>query len=85
MSTVAEYRELVQVDEPRLTVDEARRMLREAVAQDLGEGGADRETVLAVLDYLRRKAREDGREQVEDVVMDVMDYVVGFCNPRMQL
>jgi hypothetical protein len=85
MSTVAEYRELIQVDEPRLTVDEARRMLREAVAQDLREGGADRETVLAVLDYIRRKAREEGREEVENVVMDVMDYVVGWSNPRMRL
>jgi hypothetical protein len=78
MSAVAEYRELVSTDEIRMR-------LREAVAADLHERGAEREAVLGALDRVRREAREQGRDEIEDVVMDVMDYVVGWSNPRMRI
>jgi len=85
VSVVAEYREAREaVRQDRFTPDEARVGLRETVAKDLEEHG-EPEVVLAVLDSLRRKAREEGRSVVEDVVMDVMDYVVGWCNTRMRL
>jgi hypothetical protein len=78
MSAVAEYRELVSADELRMR-------LREAVAADLHDRGVDRETVLAALDDVRREARDQGRDEIEDVVMEVMDFVVGWSNPRLRL
>jgi hypothetical protein len=78
MSAVAEYRELVSAEELRMR-------LRDAVATDLHERGADREKVLGALEIVRREAREQGRDEIEDVVMEVMDFVVGWSNPRMRI
>ncbi len=80
MSTVAEYREALSSRE-----DDARNGLRRVVAEDLQRPDADRETVLAVLDWIRKQMREQGREADENAVMDVMDYVLGYCNPRMSI
>jgi hypothetical protein len=58
--------------------------LREAVAKDLG-AGTERDVVYRELDRLRLDLRASGREADEDAVMDVMDFLVGWCSPQQRL
>jgi hypothetical protein len=58
--------------------------LRSLVEGLLAQGQSE-ETVLATLERARSQLRVDGREKDEDAVMDVMDFVVGWCSPRMRL
>ena len=44
---------------------------------------ADRRQVLNDLEQLRLVLREEGRD--EDVVLDVMDFVTGWCSPHQRL
>jgi hypothetical protein len=67
-----------------LASEEPREGLRQAVAHEL-EGGTSRENVLAQLEQLRADLRARGREDDEDVVLEVMDFVTGFCSPHMRL
>jgi hypothetical protein len=56
-----------------------------AFAGDLLAQGMSREEVLSALEAVRRRLREGGRDADEDAVMDVMDFVVGWCSPHMRL
>lgn len=67
-----------------LASEEPREGLRQAVAHEL-QGGASRENVLAQLEQLRADLRARDRENDEDVVLEVMDFVTGFCSPNMRL
>lgn len=58
--------------------------LREEV-QRLLSAGHDRETVLSQLESLRHTLQVAGRDADEDIVLDVMDYLTGWCSPDMQL
>jgi hypothetical protein len=60
-------------------------MLRSLVAADLANRGGDRESLLAELEALRVEFREAGRDDVEDVVLEVMDFVTGWCSPHMRI
>jgi uncharacterized protein (DUF3084 family) len=59
--------------------------LRDAVAHDLQVAGTEREVVYQALDRLRLDLRRAGRETDEDAVMDVMDFVTGWCSPHRRL
>ncbi len=47
--------------------------------------GTERSAVLAVFENARQELRRAGREADEDAVMDVMDFLVGWCSPHMKL
>lgn len=58
--------------------------LRDEVRMALAQG-QDREVVLAGLERLRQALDEVGQAEQEDVVLDVMDFLVGWCSPHMKL
>lgn len=47
--------------------------------------GMDKETMYNALDLLRAEFRSKDDEESEDIVMDYMDLVVGWCNPRWRV
>lgn len=55
--------------------------LRSTVDEELRHH--DRERVLNDLEELRLVLREEGRD--EDTVLDVMDFVTGWCSPHERL
>lgn len=59
--------------------------LRSLVENELHERHADREVILAELEALRGELRRSGREDTEDVVLEVMDFVAGWCSPHVRL
>lgn len=59
--------------------------LRDVVEHELHDRHADREIVLSELEALRGDLRQAGREDAEDVVLEVMDFVVGWCSPHVRL
>src|SRR2546429_8013293 len=56
--------------------------LREGVAYDLRVTGTDRDAVYHALDELPLDFRRAGREADEDAVMEVMDFLTGWCSPH---
>jgi hypothetical protein len=54
--------------------------LREVVGQELAENGDDRRRVLNDLEALRLVSRRAGLN--EDAILDVMDFVTGWCSPH---
>ena len=58
--------------------------LRE-LASHLLRDGLSRDELIAQFDSFREVLRREGREDEEDVVLDTMDYVVGWCSPHMRL
>jgi hypothetical protein len=58
--------------------------LRSAVEREL-RSGVPREHVIAQLEALRSDLREDGRDADDDVVLEVLDFVTGWCSPQMRL
>jgi hypothetical protein len=43
--------------------------------------GRSRDSLYEDLKYLALELRRDGRDDLEDAVMDVMDALVGWCSP----
>ncbi len=58
--------------------------LREVVQRLLAEG-RPREELLSDLDSIRATLRQAGQDEAEDVVLDVMDFVVGWASPHMKV
>jgi hypothetical protein len=58
--------------------------LRSLIVHLLGDG-RPRETILQLFEAAREEMRQTGREVDEEVVMDVMDFLVGWCSPHMKL
>lgn len=58
--------------------------LRDVVAHDLARD-MPRDDVYRALDELRLALRAARREADEDAVMDVMDFLVGYCSPHRRL
>lgn len=58
--------------------------LRQLTADEIARRNGDTESVLRDLEELRPLARERG-EEVEDAVLDLMDYVTGWCSPHMKI
>ena len=55
------------------------------LAAEMLRGGFDLEAVLAAFDRTRCRLRDAGREADEDAVLDVMDFIVGWCSPHVKL
>ena len=58
--------------------------LRNLVLHLLADGQT-REAILELLERARQQLRQADRETDEDAVMDVMDFLVGWCSPHMKL
>jgi hypothetical protein len=61
-------------------VSELRRL-----AQRLLDEGTQPDAILKRFDQVRQSLREAAREDDEDAVMDVMDFLTGWCSPHMKL
>jgi hypothetical protein len=59
--------------------------LREVVAHELHDRHVDRDVLLDELESLRAELREADREDLEDVVLEVMDFVTGWASPHVRL
>jgi hypothetical protein len=55
------------------------------VVLNLFADGLTREAVLDLFERARQQLRQADRETEEDAVMDVMDFLVGWCSPHMKL
>jgi hypothetical protein len=49
------------------------------------DAGTPREQVLAQLEELRSELRRSGRDAAGDIVLEVMDCLVGWCSPQARL
>lgn len=77
MDTISLFKAALATDQP---VQE----LRNAV-QNLLHQGAARNDLLLHMEALRNQLQKDQREADEDAVLDVMDFLVGWCSPHMEL
>ena len=59
--------------------------LREIVAEQLREDPSSRDDLLQDLEEIRVAVREAERPDIEDIVLDVMDFVTGWCSPHMRI
>ncbi len=55
------------------------------VVQDMASEGADQNALVAELERFRAILQAEGRDTDEDVVLDVLDFVVGFCSPHLKI
>lgn len=55
------------------------------LAQGMLDAGKGPNAVLSAFEQARQFLREAGREADEDAVMDVMDFLSGWCSPHMAL
>ena len=46
--------------------------------------GIDKDSILSDLNVLKSEMRTSGNEKLEDVVLDAMDCVVGWCSPHQR-
>ncbi len=58
--------------------------LRNLVLHLLADGQT-RAAILGFLEGARQQLRQADRETDEETVMDVMDFLVGWCSPHMKL
>jgi hypothetical protein len=58
--------------------------LRAAAEHEL-QSRTPRERVISQLEALRRDLRAVGREADDDVVLEVLDFVTGWCSPHVRL
>lgn len=56
-----------------------------SIIMHLNAEGLAKDDILAHLERRRRELRAAGRDREEDAVMDVMDFVNGWCSPHMKL
>ena len=56
-----------------------------SVAQNLRSEGEGRDAILELFERSRRELRESNREPEEDLLMEAMDFVVGWCSPHMKM
>jgi hypothetical protein len=52
---------------------------------ELSAEGCDKTAILEIFEEQRQRLRSANRESEEDAVMDVMDFLVGWCSPHMKL
>jgi hypothetical protein len=58
--------------------------LRQLATDELGKGRT-REDVLARFEKARQALRAADREDDEDIILDVMDALVGWCSPHRKI
>lgn len=52
---------------------------------ELSMAGFDKTAILEIFEQQRQRLRTANRESAEDAVMDVMDFLVGWCSSHMKL
>jgi hypothetical protein len=52
---------------------------------ELSQEGSDKAKILEFFEQERQRLRAAHRETDEDAIMDVMDFLVGWCSPHMKL
>jgi hypothetical protein len=67
-----------------LTDDEPTLRLRAVVAQLVAEGISRELLQQELLDW-RKDLREHGRDEDEDVVLEVLDFLTGWSSPHMSI
>jgi uncharacterized protein (DUF1501 family) len=67
-----------------LNTDEPMWRLREEVQRLLAEGH-DRNVLVAQLESFRQHLFEAGRDTDEDTILEVMDFLTGWCSPDVRL
>jgi len=70
--------------EQALTSREPVKELRDLVVHLVADDQT-REAILELFERARQQLRLADREGDEDAVMDVMDFLVGWCSPHMKL
>lgn len=55
------------------------------LAQSLLDEGNPPAALRAQFEQVRQELRNAAREEDEDAVMDVMDFLIGWCSPHMKL
>lgn len=58
--------------------------LRDVFTEKLSEDLDSREEILKDLEEIRIRFREAGHPEIEDVVLEAMDFVAGWCSPHMK-
>lgn len=77
-----EHRELF---EAALRADDPVDQLSTVVRRLLRDSGLDREALLGELEAFREVLRAEGRDADEDLVLEVMDFLVGWASPHMKI
>ncbi len=72
-----------QFDEALHTEDSLHRLVE--VVRSLLAQGYEREALVEEFEGFRKLLQEAGREEDEDVVLDVMDSLVGWCSPGARI
>jgi hypothetical protein len=86
MTVGAHPDEAFSIYEEALASEEPLAHLRDVVGYQLEHyEELDRETLLGRLEALRLKLREQDRHEDEDVVLEVMDFLVGWCSPHARI
>jgi hypothetical protein len=77
MSWAEQFEQALKASDP--TVE-----LREVVGCLLAQGH-ERQAVAEELQRFRSLLQRSGREEEEDIVLEVMDFLAGWCSPHMAL
>ncbi len=72
-----------QFDEALHAEDPLQRLVE--VVQGLLAQGHEREALVEEFEGFRKVLEDAGREEDEDVVLDVMDSLVGWCSPGARI
>lgn len=72
--------ELVSETPPLNLMFPLRNVASEALAQ-----GYDKDVLLEDFESVRARLDDEGEEELEDAVMEVMDFLYGWCSPHMKL
>jgi hypothetical protein len=56
-----------------------------SLVQHFQDQGQDPQTILLFFEQARQSLRVAGRQREEDIVLEVMDFLVGWCSPHMSL
>ncbi|MGH2583768.1 MAG: hypothetical protein ACRDJE_02505 [Dehalococcoidia bacterium] len=59
--------------------------LTKAVRALLSQGRQDRDAIYSELEGLRVTIQAAGRESEEDAVLEVMDFLTGWCSPHARI
>lgn len=49
------------------------------------ELGIDKDSMYSVLDSLRDEMRKNGEDELEDAIIEIMDFIIGWCAPNMKI
>jgi hypothetical protein len=55
------------------------------VVRGLVSQGQQRGSIYAELEKLRTTLQKIGRDEAEDAVLEVMDFLTGWCSPHMKI